>query len=56
VHYQRIGFYGIAILVMILYFAPGLLTSWLHPANVVSTALLNVVRPSVLPSANRWMQ
>jgi Zn-dependent protease len=56
VHYQRIGFYGIAILVMILYFAPGLLNSWLHPANVVSTALLNAVRPSVLPSASRWMQ
>jgi Zn-dependent protease len=56
VHYQRIGFYGIAILVMILYLAPGLLTMWLHPANVVSTALLDVVRPSVLPSAGRWMQ
>ena len=55
VHYQRVGFYGIAILVMILYFAPGLLTAWLHPANVVSTTLLNVVRPSVLPSAGRWM-
>jgi hypothetical protein len=56
VHYQRIGFYGIAILVMILYLAPGLLTMWLHPANVVSTALLDAVRPSVLPSAGRWMQ
>jgi Zn-dependent protease len=54
--YQRIGFYGIAILVMLLYLAPSLLTYWLHPANVVSTALLNAVRPSVLPSAGRWMQ
>jgi Zn-dependent protease len=56
VHYQRVGFYGIAILVMILYLAPGLLTRWLHPANVVSTALIQAVRPSVLPSAGRWMQ
>jgi Zn-dependent protease len=56
VRYQRIGFYGIAILVMILYLAPRLLDYWLHPANVVSTALLEVVRPSVLPSAGRWMQ
>jgi Zn-dependent protease len=55
-NYQRIGFYGIAILVMILYLAPGLLTYWLHPANVVSAALLDVVRPSVLPTATRWMQ
>jgi Zn-dependent protease len=56
VGYQRIGFYGLAILVMILYLAPTLLGYWLHPANVVSTALLEAVRPSVLPSAMRWMQ
>jgi Zn-dependent protease len=54
--YQRLGFYGLAILVMILYLAPALLNYWLHPANVVSTALLDVVRPSVLPSAARWIQ
>jgi hypothetical protein len=41
---------------VILYFAPGLLNMWLHPANVVSNALLDAVRPSVLPSAVRWMQ
>jgi Zn-dependent protease len=56
IRYQRIGLYGVALLVMILYFAPALLEYWLHPANVVSTALLDVVRPSVLPSAARWMQ
>ena len=56
VHYQRVGFYGVALLVMLLYFAPGLLTAWLHPANVVSTVLLNAVRPAVLPSAGQWMQ
>jgi Zn-dependent protease len=55
-YYQRVGFYGIAILVVILYLAPTLLGYWLHPANVVSTALLEAVRPSVLPSAGRWMQ
>lgn len=56
IHYQRIGFYGLAILVMILYLAPRLLDYWLHPANVVSDALLDAVRPSVLPSALRWVQ
>lgn len=56
VHYQRVGFYGVALLVMLLYFAPGLLTAWLHPANVVSNVLLNAVRPAVLPSAGQWMQ
>jgi Zn-dependent protease len=56
IHYQRVGFYGIAILVLILYMAPRLLNYWLHPANVVTDALLDVVRPSVLPSALRWVQ
>ena len=54
--YQRVGFYGIAILVLILYLAPQLLDYWLHPANVVGLRLINAVRPSVLPSATRWMQ
>jgi Zn-dependent protease len=54
--YQRIGFYGLAILVMILYLAPALLNYWLHPANVASNALLGAVRPHVLPSALRWVQ
>jgi Zn-dependent protease len=56
VQYQRVGLYGIAILVLILYLAPQLLNYWLHPANVVSTALIDAVRPSVLPSASRWLQ
>ena len=54
--YQQVGFYGLAILVMILYFAPAILDYWLHPANVVSTALIQAVRPSVLPTATRWLQ
>ena len=54
--YQQVGLYGLAILVMILYFAPALLNYWLHPANVVSTALIDAVRPSVLPTATRWLQ
>ena len=56
VQYQRVGLYGIAILVLILYLAPQLLDYWLHPANVVSTALIDAVRPSVLPTASRWLQ
>jgi Zn-dependent protease len=54
--YQRVGFYGLAILVLILYMAPRLLDYWLHPANVVTDALLDAVRPSVLPPAMRWIQ
>jgi len=54
--YQRIGLYGVLILVVILYWAPSILDYWLHPANVVSAALLDAVRPQVLPTATRWMQ
>lgn len=54
--YQRVGFYGIALLVLILYMAPRLLDYWLHPANVATDALLDAVRPSVLPLAARWIQ
>jgi Zn-dependent protease len=56
VPYQRVGFYGLGILVMVLYLAPQLLDYWLHPANIVSGKLLDAVRPSVLPSASRWLQ
>jgi len=55
VRYQQVGLYGIAILVMVLYFAPRLLDMWLHPANVVSTALIGAVSP-LLPTATRWLQ
>ena len=54
--YQRVGAFGIALLILLLYMAPRLLDYWLHPANVVSDALLDAVRPSVLPSAIRWIQ
>jgi Zn-dependent protease len=54
--YQRVGFYGIALLVLILYMAPRLLDYWLRPANVATDVLLGAVRPSVLPLAARWIQ
>ncbi|HKW47360.1 MAG TPA: site-2 protease family protein [Gemmatimonadaceae bacterium] len=55
-HYQRVGMLGIGILVVLLYVAPQLLNYWLLPANVISRELLSLVRPTVLPSATRWLQ
>ena len=55
-HYQRVGLYGIAILVLVLYLAPQLLTYWLQPANAISNRLFDAVRSTVLPSAARWLQ
>jgi Zn-dependent protease len=54
--YQRVGLYGIGILILILYLAPQLLTYWLHPANVTARALLGAVQGTLLPSASRWLQ
>jgi putative flippase GtrA len=54
--YQRVGLYGIGVLILILYLAPQLLTYWLHPANVTARALLEAVRGTLLPSASRWLQ
>jgi hypothetical protein len=48
--------YGIAILILILYLAPQLLTYWLQPANVIARELLGAVRATILPSASRWLQ
>ena len=55
-HYQRAGLVGLGIVVLMLYLAPQLLTYWLKPANVFGRELLNVVQPTVLPSATRWLQ
>jgi len=54
--YQRVGLYGIAILILILWLAPQLLTYWLQPANTIARALLDAVGATVLPSASRWLR
>ena len=54
--YQRVGFYGLGILILILYLAPQLLTYWLQPANAIARGLLGVVGPTILPSTSRWLQ
>lgn len=55
-HYQRVGFYGVFVLILILWAAPSLLTRWLRPAMAVGDAMLGVVGGSVLPSANAWVR
>jgi Zn-dependent protease len=54
--YQRIGLYGVGVLVLILWVAPQLLSLWLHPAIVFGTAMLQTVWHTVLPSAGPWLQ
>ena len=54
--YQRVGFYGVFVLVLILWAAPSLLTRWLRPAILFGEAMLGVVGGSVLPSASGWVR
>ena len=54
--YERVGFYGIAIVLLVLFAAPSFLTRWLHPALAFGNAMLTVVRPTVLPTAAAWLQ
>ena len=56
VRYQRVGLYGIAILILILWVAPQLLTFWLQPANSIARALLDAVGSTILPSASQWLR
>lgn len=56
IQYQRVGFYGVIILVVILWMVPELLTRWLYPARVAGEAMLRLVRHTVLPSASAWLQ
>ena len=54
--YQRLGFYGIAIILLVMYVQPSLLTRWLQPALAFGDAMLSVVRHTVLPTAASWLQ
>ena len=51
VHYQRIGRYGIVVLILMLSVGRGLLDAWMRPAWVTAGALLGAVRTFVLPRA-----
>jgi len=56
VRYQSLGASGVIILVLVLYFAPNLLYAWLRPALTFGSAMLRLVRPSILPAAEQWLR
>ena len=55
-HYQRIGFIGIILLVLVMRFAPGFLEWWFTPADAVQQFLLHAVSGQLLPTARHWLQ
>jgi Zn-dependent protease len=52
--YQRVGFAGIIVLILLL--NTPLLDFWLRPALAVTRAFTAAIAPSVLPSARHWIQ
>lgn len=55
-HYQRIGFIGILLLVLLMRFAPGFLDWWFTPADAVGQFLYHSVSGQLLPSAQHWLR
>jgi Zn-dependent protease len=53
--YQRIGSFGLLILIALLVFGGRLLDVWLRPAMIVSGYLVRWVRPYVLPGTWQWL-
>jgi Zn-dependent protease len=55
VRYQRIGAFGLLILIALLVFGARLLEAWLYPAMLVGAYLLAWVRPYILPAVPQWL-
>jgi Zn-dependent protease len=49
--YQEISRYGILILIALLYFGGGILSTWMKPAFLGTGFLFNLVEPQLLPKA-----
>jgi len=54
-HYQRVGFMGIILLIVIIKLAPGFLSWWFGPAQYLSTALRTGVRGFLTPTFFSWV-
>jgi len=50
VHYQRLGFYGMFIILALLWFGRGVLMVWMRPMTIVLDKALRLVMPYVVPS------
>lgn len=55
IYYQRMGFAGLIILILLLNFAPGFLLWWFGPAFYVENGLTSAVAVLLTPAFYRWM-
>lgn len=54
--YQRVGRFGLVVLIAVLWLAPNALGHWLSPVDHLTNALANLVSGTFLPSATPWIQ
>lgn len=54
-HYQRVGFLGLVLLIVILRMAPGFLSWWFGPADFVAGSLQLAVRRLLTPTFYTWV-
>src|SRR5437667_452867 len=54
--YMQVSRYGIIVLILVLYMAPGILNSWMRPAMALGTMMLTAVDRFFLPSTGQWLR
>jgi Zn-dependent protease len=54
--YVQMGRFGLALLIGVMYLAPGALNAWLSPALSVAYAMIEALQSSILPSASQWLR
>jgi Zn-dependent protease len=55
IRYQRVGAFGLVILIALLAFGGRVLDAWLYPAFLVGAYLIGWVRPYILPTVGQWL-
>jgi len=54
--YVQFGRMGVALLIAVMYLAPGALNFWLSPALTAAYATIDALRGSILPSTPQWLR
>ncbi len=54
--YQRVGFLGIILLVLLMRFAPGFLNWWFGPADIAARVMVGAFAGQTLPSTEQWLR
>jgi hypothetical protein len=54
--YQQFGRMGVALLIGVMYLAPGALRFWLTPALLATNATIEALSGTILPSTAQWLR